>query len=165
VPASSPTDPVAGDLDTSAWSSRRAQIKVGPLMLRVLIDADNVVPQRIRPVLDLLTELGTPVRVTVSGSQAALDRTDWPAGSELLAHAGWQQADLALAAAYSPSADPLLLITGDGDFGLLASRHPGEVLVVSGAASNRLRDGTLVVDPAAEGTNRIRNWLAAYAAE
>jgi hypothetical protein len=128
-----------------------------------LIDADNVAPRRVRPVLDLLAELGTAARVTVSGSPKALARLDWPVGAELLPHAGWQQADLALAEAYTPDPSPLLLITGDGDFGLLATRHPGSVLVVSGAASSRLRDGTLVVDPATEGTDRIRAWLAAYA--
>jgi hypothetical protein len=131
--------------------------------LRVLIDADNVLPRRIRPVLDLLAELAVPARITVSGSPQALARLSWPDGAELLPHAGWQQADLALAGAYSPGPEPLLLITGDGDFGLLASRHPGAVLVVSGAASNRLRDGTLVVDPAAEGTSRIRAWVTTYA--
>ena len=120
-------------------------------MLQVLIDADNVLPRRIRPVLDLLAELGTKTRVTVSGRREALDQVEWPAGAELLAHAGWQQADLALANAYSPSDDPLLLVSGDGDFGLLAANHPGPVLVVSGAASNRLRQRALVVDPAAEG--------------
>jgi hypothetical protein len=87
----------------------------------------------------------------------------WPAGSELLEHAGWQRADLALAAAYSPAAEPLLLITGDGDFGLLAARHPGPVLVVSGAPSGRLRDCTTVVDPALEGLTPIRAWLATHA--
>jgi hypothetical protein len=131
-------------------------------VLRVLIDADNVVPQRVRPVLELLAELATPVRMTVSGSPAALARVAWPAGSEVLAHAGWQQADLALADAYSPTDEPLLLVTGDGDFGLLAARHPGPVLVVSGAASNRLREGTVLVDPATEGTEPIRAWLATY---
>lgn len=132
-------------------------------MLRVLIDADNVVPRRIGPVLELLAERRTAARITVSGRQQALDRMSWPAGTEVLPHVGWQRADVALAEAYSPSADPLLLISGDGDFGLLASRHPGEVLVISGAASNRLRDGTLVVDPADEGLDRVRGWLAAYA--
>jgi hypothetical protein len=132
-------------------------------VLRVLIDADNVHPLRVRPVLDLIAELGVTAHITVSGRQAALDALDWPAGSELLAHAGWQQADLALAAAYAPAEEPLLLITGDGDFGLLATRHPGPVLVVSGAASGRLRDGTLVVDPVADGLAPIRAWLAAYA--
>jgi hypothetical protein len=131
-------------------------------MLRVLVDADNVVAQRIEPVLALVA--GVPgVRITASGRARALARVNWPAGTELLEQAGWQQADLALAAAYSPADEPLLLITGDGDFGLLASRHPGPVLVVSGAASGRLRDGTLVVDPAAEGLAAIRAWLAEYA--
>jgi hypothetical protein len=128
-------------------------------VLRVLIDADNVVPQRIRPVLDLLAGL-EDAQISASGRQQALDRIDWPERAELLAHAGWQQADLALAAAYSPSEDPLLLISGDGDFGLLASRHPGPVLVVSGAASGRLREGTTVVDPATDGIDPIRSWLA-----
>lgn len=131
-------------------------------MLRVLVDADNVVAQRIDPVLALLAELPS-VRITASGRASALARVDWPPGTELLEHAGWQQADLALAAAYSPADEPLLLITGDGDFGLLATRHPGPVLVISGAASERLRDGTLVVDPATEGLARIQAWLDAYA--
>ncbi|MDT4926801.1 MAG: hypothetical protein QOG01_4514 [Pseudonocardiales bacterium] len=128
-------------------------------MLRVLVDADNVLPRRIEPVLELLSGLTGRVRITASGRRQALDRIAWPDGSELLAHAGWQQADLALAAAYSPTDDPLLLVTGDGDFGLLATRHPGPVLVVSGAASGRLRDGTTVVDPATEGVEPIRSWL------
>jgi hypothetical protein len=135
------------------------------VVLQVLIDADNVLPRRIRPVLDLLAELGTHIQVTVSGRQHALDQLSWPDGAKLLAHAGWQQADLALAGAYSPSDDPLMLISGDGDFGLLATRHPGPVLVVSGAASNRLRPGALVVDPAADGVAPIRAWLVSYAAD
>jgi hypothetical protein len=130
-------------------------------VLRVLVDADNVVARRIDPVLALLADLPS-VRITASGRASALAGVSWPPGTELLEHEGWQQADLALANAYSPSDEPLLLITGDGDFGLLASRHPGPVLVVSGAASERLRDGTLVVDPAAEGLGRIKAWLDAY---
>jgi hypothetical protein len=132
-------------------------------VLRVLVDADNVAPQRISPVLALLTDV-TAVRVTASGRPEALARVSWPAGAELLEHEGWQRADLALAEAYSPDDGPLLLITGDGDFGLLATRHPGAVLVVSGAASGRLRDGTTVLDPAVDGLGPIRAWLATYAA-
>lgn len=128
-------------------------------MLRVLVDADNVIPRRVEPVLELLAELSAIVHITASGRAAALRRIAWPAGTELLASTGWQQADLALAAAYSPSDLPLLLVTGDGDFGLLAARHPGPVLVVSGAASTRLREGTIVVDPAVEGVAPIRHWL------
>jgi hypothetical protein len=131
-------------------------------VLRVLIDADNVVPQRVEPVLALLAGL-PEVRVTASGRRQALARVSWPAGTELLEHAGWQRADLALAEAYSPAAEPLVLITGDGDFGLLASRHPGPVLVISGAASARLRDGTTVVDPALDGLAPVEAWLTAYA--
>jgi hypothetical protein len=131
-------------------------------VLRVLIDADNVVPQRVEPVLALLAGL-PDVRITASGRRQALARVNWPAGTEVLEHAGWQRADLALAQAYSPAAEPLVLITGDGDFGLLASRHPGPVLVISGAASARLRDGTTVVDPALDGLAPVAAWLSAYA--
>lgn len=131
-------------------------------MLRVLVDADNVAPQRVTPVLALLVDL-EDVHITASGRAQALARVSWPEGTELLEHAGWQRADVALAEAYSPAAEPLLLITGDGDFGLLASRHPGPVLVVSGAPSGRLRDGTTVVDPAMDGVGPIEAWLTTYA--
>ena len=131
-------------------------------MLRVLIDADNVVARRIEPVLALLADV-PGARITASGRRQSLARVSWPDGVELLEHAGWQRADLALAAAYSPDDEPLVVITGDGDFGLLASRHPAPVLVVSGAASNRLRDGTTVLDPAVDGLEPIRAWLAAFA--
>jgi hypothetical protein len=130
-------------------------------VLRVLIDADNVAPQRIEPVLALLTGLAS-VRITASGRAQALAGVAWPAGTELLEHAGWQRADMALAEAYSPADEPLVLITGDGDFALLANRHPGPVVVVSGAPSGRLRDGALVVDPAADGVEAIRGWLRTY---
>ena len=130
--------------------------------MRVLIDADNVAPQRVAPVLAVLAEV-SGVRITASGRRQALMAISWPAEAELLEHAGWQRADLALAEAYSPADEPLVLITGDGDFGLLASRHPGPVLVISGAASGRLRDGTTVVDPALDGIEPVRAWLAAHA--
>ncbi|MGH8859721.1 MAG: hypothetical protein ACRDVG_00540 [Jatrophihabitantaceae bacterium] len=128
-------------------------------MLRVLVDADNVAPPRLAPVLTLLADVTDEVHLTASGRGSALDRLRWPAGAELIATTGWQRADLALAEAYRPSDDPLVLVSGDGDFGLLAARHPGPVLVVSGAPSGRLRDATTVVDPAAEGVAPIRAWL------
>ena len=131
-------------------------------MLRVLVDADNVVPRRIEPVLALVAEV-PEVRITASGRRQSLARVTWPDGTELLEHAGWQRADLALAEAYSPADEPLVLISGDGDFGLLATRHPAPVLVVSGAASGRLRDGTTVVDPAVDGLAPVAAWLATYA--
>lgn len=135
------------------------------MQLQVLVDADNVGPPRLQPVLDLLSTLldddpgRTDVLVTASGRPSALARLSWPAGTRLLEHAGWQRADVALAEAYSPALAPLLLVTGDGDFALLAARHPGDVLVVSGAASGRLREHAVVVDPASEGTAPIRAWL------
>jgi hypothetical protein len=128
-------------------------------VLQVLVDADNVAPPRLAPVLKLLAEV-PDVRITASGRRSALARLDWPEQAHLLPSTGWQRADLALAQAYRPTDDPLLLVSGDGDFGLLATRHPGPVLVVSGAASGRLRDGTTVVDPATEGVGPIRAWLA-----
>lgn len=125
------------------------------------MDADNVSPKRLQPVLDLLGAVTDPLRLTASGRGPALERLDWPESAELLTHAGWQRADVALATAYSPGPEPLLLATGDGDFGLLAARHPGPVLVVSGAPSGRLRDHAVVVDPATDGVGPIRDWLAA----
>ncbi|HEY2299447.1 MAG TPA: hypothetical protein VGH43_17060 [Jatrophihabitans sp.] len=133
-------------------------------MLRVLVDADNVPPVRLTPVLEVLAEVHD-LQLTASGRSTALSRLDWPAGTELLPSAGWQRADLALAAAYRPSDVPLMLVSGDGDFGLLVTRHPGPVLVVSGAASGRLRDGTTVVDPGTEGTAPIRAWLTRHGVE
>jgi hypothetical protein len=130
-------------------------------MVRVLVDADNVAPRRLQLVLTALSDVDDPVQLTASGRPEALARLTWPATAELIATAGWQRADLALAQAYTPSEDPLVLVSGDGDFGLLASRHPGPVLVISGAASGRLRDATTVVDPATEGVQPIRDWLRA----
>jgi hypothetical protein len=128
-------------------------------VLQVLVDADNVAPPRLAPVLALLAQV-PDVRLTASGRRSALARLTWPKQARLLPSTGWQRADLALARAYLPNDDPLLLVSGDGDFGLLATRHPGAVLVVSGAASARLRDGTTVVDPATDGVGPIRAWLA-----
>jgi hypothetical protein len=131
-------------------------------LLQVLVDADNVAPPRLQPVLDLLAVATDPLRLVASGRQQALDRLRWPDIAQLIATAGWQRADLALAEAYELDDEPLVLVSGDGDFGLLAARHPGPVLVISGAASGRLRDGTTVIDPATDGVAPIRDWLAAH---
>jgi hypothetical protein len=131
-------------------------------MLQVLVDADNVAPRRLQPVLTLLSAVAGDLQLTASGRSTALDALQWPPGSRLLPHAGWQRADVALAEAYRPGADALILISGDGDFALLADRHPGAVLVVSGAPSGRLRDTAMIVDPATDGVGPIRQWLAAH---
>lgn len=130
-------------------------------MLRVLVDADNVAPRRLQPVLTLLGGVTDGMRLTASGTQRALDALQWPRESVLLPHAGWQRADVALAEAYRPDDDALILASGDGDFALLAARHPGAVLVVSGAPSGRLRDHATIVDPVTDGVGPIRRWLAA----
>ena len=128
----------------------------------MLVDADNVSPRRLQPVLDLIAGLDADVRLTASGARSALERLGWPTGAQLLEHAGWQRADAALAHAYSPGEEPLILVSGDGDFGLLAARHPGPVLVISGAPSGRLRDCATVLDPATDGPPAISAWLAAH---
>ena len=124
------------------------------------MDADNVAPSRLQPVLAVLSEIES-VELTASGRSEALDALDWPPHAHLLPSSGWQRADVALAEAYVPSTAPLLLVTGDGDFGLLAARHAGPVLVVSGAPSGRLRDHAVVVDPAIDGVEPVRQWLIA----
>ena len=125
-------------------------------VVQVLVDADNVAPPRLAPVLELLAGSSDEVHLSASGRREALDRLSWPPSAELLPTAGWQRADLALAEAYRPSTDPLVLVSGDGDFGLLASRHPGPVLVVSGAASGRLRDGDDGGRPGSRGSRADR---------
>jgi hypothetical protein len=129
-------------------------------MLQVLVDADNVLPARVQPVVDLLGAV-PGARMVATGRAPALAQVAWPSRAAVEVEAGWQRADLALARAYRPSEDPLVLITGDGDFGLLAARHPGPVLVVSGAASNALRAVATVVDPATVGMGPVRAWLEA----
>jgi hypothetical protein len=127
-------------------------------VLQVLVDADNVDPFRTRAVLAALD--GAAADVVVAGHPRALARVDWPASATVVAAAGWQRADLVLAEAYRPSDDPLVLLSGDGDFGLLVGRHGGPVLVVSEAASSRLAGGQVtVVDPVAEGVEPLRQWV------
>lgn len=132
-------------------------------MLQVLIDADNVAVQRVQPILDLLAESGAAMAVVASGHPAALRRLDWPPNARLFEHVGWQRADVALAEAYSADDDPLVVVSGDGDFALLAARHPGPVLVVSGSPSARLRAGATVLDPVIDGMAAIQAWLVAAA--
>ena len=47
-------------------------------MLQVLVDADNVAPRRLQPVLTLLGTVTDDLRLTASGSQHALDALRWP---------------------------------------------------------------------------------------
>jgi len=130
--------------------------------VQVLVDADNVEPSRLRVFLSVLAELDDPGDIVVAGRAKALARTSWPAGARLVEEAGWQRADVVLAQAYLPGPDPLVLVSGDGDFVLLAARHPGPVLVVSNSAGSaaRLRDVATVVDPATDGPEPLRHFFA-----
>ena len=135
--------------------------RYGGRVVQVLVDADNVDPVRTRAVLDALPDAAD---VVVAGHPRALARVDWPDAATVVEAAGWQRADLVLAGAYRPSGEALVLLSGDGDFGLLVARHGGPVLVVSEAASYWLAGGRVtVVDPVVEGVEPLRQWLAANA--
>jgi hypothetical protein len=133
------------------------------MTVQVLVDADNVVAARLELLLDALTPYD--VVMTVAGHADAVGALDWPAAATVIEADGWQRADLVLASAYVPEPGPLVIASGDGDFGLLATRHPGPVLVVSEAASGRLRDVATVIDPATEGSGGIVEWLRAVSSE
>jgi hypothetical protein len=134
--------------------------------VQVLVDADNVEPSRLRVFLAVLAERGGSPEVVVAGRGAALDRTAWPAGALIVEAAGWQRADVVLAEAYMPGTEPLVIVSGDGDFVQLVIRHAGPVLIVSNAAGSagRLRDVATVVDPANDGPEPLRHWFAGVGA-
>jgi hypothetical protein len=131
----------------------------------VLVDADNLAAARLRLFVEALPEDGADLEVVVAGSPGAVAAVSWPAYAEVLGITGWQRADVALVEAYEHRRDlegPLVLVTGDGDFGLLAARHRGPVLVVSGSPSSRLREGgAAVIDTALVGADPVRAWLRA----
>ena len=133
----------------------------GSRVLQVLVDADNVDPFRTRALLDALR--GVVADVVVAGHPRALARVEWPDDATVVEAAGWQRADLVLAAAYRPSDDPLVLVSGDGDFGLLVGRHSGRCS--SSARPRRTGSaGATVVDPAVDGVEPLRQWLAGVGA-
>lgn len=130
------------------------------MTLQVLVDADNVPPARIYAVL---AELPSYADIVVVGSARAIARVAWPAHARVEEATGWQHADLALVQIYQGDDSPLVIVSGDGDFALLAQQHEGPVLVVSEAASARLRRVATVIDPVHDGVDRLRAWFAAVA--
>jgi hypothetical protein len=126
-------------------------------VLQVLVDADNLHPARLAA---LLRAVPADAVITAAGARTALDRLQWPPGTQLLPRVGWQRADLDLAAAYQPDDGPLILATGDGDFAQLGRRHVGHVLVVSDSPSAHLRSVGTVLDPVHDGPDAVRHWLA-----
>jgi hypothetical protein len=139
--------------------SQRPAYRAG--VLQVLVDADNVPPARLIPLLDRLPSDPARVRLVVSGRPAALARVAWPDHAEVVPSTGWQRADVVLAMAYRPREGPLVLVSGDGDFAQLVRRHPGPVLVVSSAPAGGLRDAATAIDPVHDGPDALRHWLDA----
>jgi hypothetical protein len=129
-------------------------------VLQVLVDADNVPTARLQVLADALRAYDGPVRIVVTGNADVVRAVTWPVEPEVSIAEGWQRADLALAAAYSPVPGPLVLASGDSDFVQLATRHPGPVLVVSEAAASRFRDIGTVVDPVHDQA-ALAQWLSA----
>jgi hypothetical protein len=131
---------------------------------QVLVDVDNLDIGRLRMVvaeLSVAAAAGRVLRIVVAGPAARTAELGWPPGAVLLDAGGWQRADAALAAVYCPDDEPLVLVSGDGDFSLLAQQHPGPVLVVGVARSTsaRFKDAAAVVDPVHDGLERLRAWL------
>lgn len=128
-------------------------------MIQVLIDADNLSAPRIAAFLRAVPL--DEVDIVVAGSPRALAGVGWPEAARVLEVEGWQQADLALVGAHRAGPDPLVLVTGDGDFAMLAATHPGPVLVVSDRPASRLRSAGTVVDPVVDGLDAVRHWFDA----
>ena len=97
----------------------------------------------------------------VAGARDALAAVDWPPAAAVHEAQGWQQADLALVAAYRVGNHPLVVVSGDGDFSMLAATHPGPVLVISDRPASRLRASGTVVDPIVDGLDAVRHWFDA----
>lgn len=128
-------------------------------MIQVLIDADNLSAPRIRAFLKAVPL--DEVDIFVAGSPRALAGVQWPEVARVLEVEGWQQADLALVQAHRPGTQPLVLVSGDGDFAMLAATHAGPVLVISDRPASRLRAAGTVVDPVVDGLDAVRHWFDA----
>lgn len=128
-------------------------------MIQVLVDADNLSAPRLQAFLRAVPM--AEVRMTVAGHPRAVAAVAWPPAAQVHEIEGWQAADLLLVDAYHPGAQPLVLVTGDGDFSLVAARHEGPVLVISDRPASRLRASTTVVDPVGDGVDAVRTWFDA----
>lgn len=129
------------------------------LVLQVLIDADNLTVARLAALLRALPD--DEADVVVAGSPRAVGALRWPRRASVTAIEGWQAADAVLAAAYRPGSHPLVVVSGDGDFGHLVGGHGGPVLVVSDRPASRLRARATVVDPVIDGLDALRRWFDA----
>ncbi len=127
--------------------------------IQVLVDADNLNTARLRAFLRAVPL--SDVSMTVAGNPRAIQSVDWPAGADVHQVEGWQAADVVLVDAYVEGGQPLVLVTGDGDFSLVAARHAGPVLIVSDRPASRLRASGTVVDPVLDGPEALRAWFDA----
>lgn len=128
-------------------------------MIQVLIDADNLTAPRLRALLKAMP--AGECRILVVGSPSALARVAWPRGARIVEAEGWQAADVILAEAYQHEHAPLVLASGDGDFGAIAAGHPGPVLVISDRPASMLRRAATVIDPIHDGLDALRDWFDA----
>jgi hypothetical protein len=127
--------------------------------MQVLIDADNLSAPRLAAFLRALP--AHEADVLVAGSPRALAAVTWPTSAEVVAIEGWQRADMLLVEAYRHSDEPLVLVSGDGDFAGLVRGHRGDVLVVSDRPASGLRGVGTVLDPVIDGVEALRIWFDA----
>jgi hypothetical protein len=128
-------------------------------LIQVLVDADNLSAPRIRAFLAAAP--ADEIDIVAAGSPRALAGVQWPRGALVHAVEGWQQADLYLVTAHRSGLEPLVLVTGDGDFANLAAQHAGPVLIVSDRPASALRAAGTVVDPVVDGLDAVRHWFDA----
>jgi uncharacterized protein YaiI (UPF0178 family) len=128
-------------------------------MIQVLIDADNLSAPRLRALVKALPL--DDCRVVVVGSPFALAQAEWPRGARVVPAEGWQAADMIIAEAYEHGDEPLVLASGDGDFGAVVAGHRGPVLVVSDRPAAMLRRAATVLDPVQDGVRALRDWFDA----
>ena len=124
-------------------------------MIQVLIDADNLTAPRLRALLKAMP--ADECRILVVGSPFALSQVDWPRQARIVEAEGWQAADMLIAEAYQHDQEPLVLASGDGDFGAIAAGHTGPVLVVSDRPASMLRRAATVIDPIHDGLDALRD--------
>jgi hypothetical protein len=127
--------------------------------MQVLIDADNLTAPRLSAFLRALP--ADEADVVVAGAPRALASVTWPPSARVTAVEGWQRADMILVEAYRPGAEPLVLVSGDGDFAGLVRGHAGEVLVVSDRPASGLRGIGPVIEPVIDGVDALRRWFDA----
>lgn len=128
-------------------------------MIQVLVDADNLSAARLRALLRAVPLDESDV--LVAGSPRALAAVDWPTSARVVQVEGWQRADMLLVEAYRGGTEPLVLVSGDGDFAGLVRGHAGPVLVVSDRPASGLRGVGSVIDPVIDGVEALRSWFDA----